>query len=130
MVGTNSPFDRSGWVAGSALPSSKVWSHRAGDAAKQGFLHRVSIVVPVYRGATTLPDLMREIEALTKNSLTPRGHDFIVFEVLLVYDHGPDSSAEVMRSLERQYDFVRTLWLSRNYGGRRCHPGGHRLDGR
>jgi undecaprenyl-phosphate 4-deoxy-4-formamido-L-arabinose transferase len=36
--------------------------------------------------------------------------------VLLVFDHGPDNSAQVIRELNEQYEFVRPIWLSRNFG--------------
>ena len=37
-------------------------------------------------------------------------------EVLLVNDCGPDGSAAVMSTLGERHDFVRTVWLSRNFG--------------
>ena len=40
----------------------------------------------------------------------------VVEEVLLVFDHGPDKSAEVIRALADKYSFVRPVWLSRNFG--------------
>ena len=78
--------------------------------------HSVSVVVPVYQGEKTLPALMREIEALATPRLTPGGHSFAVTEVLLVHDNGPDDSASVLRRLEGEYDFVRAIWLSKNFG--------------
>lgn len=47
---------------------------------------------------------------------TPAGHQIRVTEVLLAYDHGPDDSAETIRQLARQYEFVHAIWLSRNFG--------------
>src|SRR5262249_6701506 len=44
-------------------------------------LHRVSIVVPVYRGEKTLGPLLEEIVPLTQVRRTPRGHLFQVAEV-------------------------------------------------
>ena len=77
---------------------------------------RVSIVIPVYRGASSLPGLLDEIVALSQSSSTPRGAPFVVSEVLLVHDCGPDRSDLVIERLAAQYDFVRAVWLSRNYG--------------
>jgi undecaprenyl-phosphate 4-deoxy-4-formamido-L-arabinose transferase len=79
-------------------------------------LHTVSVVIPVYQGARTLPALLKEIEPLTSPFRTPDGHSMRISEVLLSYDHGPDGSAEVIRELAGQYDFVRLIWLSRNFG--------------
>lgn len=78
--------------------------------------HEISIVVPVYRGAQTLPALIAEIEPLTRSLTTPAGLRARVGEVVLVHDHGPDESDVVMRQLAAQFPFVRPVWLSRNYG--------------
>lgn len=79
-------------------------------------VHSVSVVVPVYQGATTLPDLLMEIAPLVAGAQTPGTLNWRVSEVLLVHDHGPDDSAEVMRELAAEHDFVRLVWLSRNFG--------------
>jgi len=78
--------------------------------------HSISIVIPVYRGESTLDALLAEIEPLTKEFTTPGGHRAFVAETLLVYDNGKDNSPAVMRRLDQQYPFVRTVWLSRNFG--------------
>jgi len=78
--------------------------------------HRVSIVIPVYQGEHTLAPLLREIAPLTRATSTADGHTFQVTEVLLVNDKGPDRSDEVIRELAAAYDFIRPVWLSRNFG--------------
>jgi glycosyltransferase involved in cell wall biosynthesis len=78
--------------------------------------HRVSIVIPVYQGELTLAALVQEIAALTVPTPTADGHEFQVAELLLVNDHGPDRSDEVIRELTAKYDFIRPVWLSRNFG--------------
>lgn len=78
--------------------------------------HSISIVVPVYRGETTLAALLAEIEPLTAHFVTPGGHCAVVAEVLLVYDSGTDDSPRVMRELADRHPFVRNVWLSRNFG--------------
>ncbi|RYH22655.1 MAG: glycosyltransferase, partial [Alcaligenaceae bacterium] len=77
---------------------------------------QISLVVPVYAGERTLPALIAEIEELTQPRVTPNGHHFVVSEVLLVHDCGPDRSDVTIASLAQQYGFVRAVWLSRNYG--------------
>lgn len=74
------------------------------------------MVVPVYRGAGTLPRLMGELESLATPQLSADGHEFCVEEVLLVYDHGPDDSDTVIRELAHTHEFIRPVWLSRNFG--------------
>jgi hypothetical protein len=79
-------------------------------------LHRVSIVIPVYQGEHTLAALAQEISLLTVPTRTADGHEFQVIELLLVFDRGPDRSDEVVRALAEVHDFVRPIWLSRNFG--------------
>ena len=77
---------------------------------------QLSVVIPVYRGEETLHALMAEIEPLTHTQTTPGGREFVVEEVLLVWDRGPGNSDKVLRRLSQQYTWVRPLWLSRNFG--------------
>lgn len=79
-------------------------------------VHTVSVVVPVYRGATSLPTVLAELDRFSSPFPTPGGHEAVISEVLLVFDHGPDDSARVMRDLAARYDYVRPVWLSRNFG--------------
>ena len=79
-------------------------------------LHTLSIVIPVYRGAETLDGMIKEIAPLVEPFVTPAGHSARVAEVLLVHDCGPDDSDEVIRRLAATHDWVRPVWLSRNYG--------------
>ncbi|MFZ2178316.1 MAG: glycosyltransferase [Rhodococcus sp. (in: high G+C Gram-positive bacteria)] len=76
----------------------------------------MSIVVPVYQGERTLGSLVEEILPWTVRQMSPGGRPMVVEEVLLVFDHGPDKSAEVIRDLAAQHDFIRPIWLSRNFG--------------
>lgn len=78
--------------------------------------HRVSLVIPVYRGEKSLPTLIDEITPLTLVQMTPGGIRYVVCEVILVHDCGPDRSDKVLEALAAQYSFVRPVWLTRNYG--------------
>lgn len=78
--------------------------------------HTISVVIPIYRAATTLVALIEEIAPLRQLATTPDGHAARVEEVLLVHDCGPDASDEVIRDLVAAYEWVRPVWLSRNYG--------------
>ena len=81
-----------------------------------GTPHTVSIVIPVYRGETTLEPLAREIAPLQETTVSPEGNPFRVTEIIMVVDNGPDDSARVVRELASKGPAVRALWLSRNYG--------------
>lgn len=76
----------------------------------------LSVVIPVYRGAATLPALMDELSVLTVPRLTPGGTAFQVAEAILVWDHGPDASDQVIAELAERLPWVRAVWLSRNFG--------------
>ena len=90
---------------------TSVSPRRVGDGE-----HTVAVVVPVYHGETTLEALVEELERITTIQRSPLGHPFRVSEVVLVHDCGPDASDTVIRRLAGRYDFVRPVWLSRNFG--------------
>jgi polyisoprenyl-phosphate glycosyltransferase len=79
-------------------------------------LHSIALVVPVYQGERTLEALLEEVAPLTAPGTTPGGHRFVVTEVVLVHDRGPDRSDEVIRRLASTRPFVAPVWLSRNFG--------------
>lgn len=76
----------------------------------------VSVVIPVYRGETTLPALIDELARLHAGTETPEGRPFRVAEVVLVWDRGPGSSDTCIRDLAARHAWVRPVWLSRNFG--------------
>lgn len=76
----------------------------------------MSVVIPIYRGEETLPALLEEVEPLTHVQSSPDGREFVVEEVLLVWDRGPGNSDTTIRQAARRYPWVRPLWLSRNFG--------------
>lgn len=78
--------------------------------------HLVSVVIPVFKGELTLTSLVDEIVELTGTVISPGGVPWRIAEVLLVFDNGPDQSAKVIRDLAHSHDFVRAVWLSRNFG--------------
>ena len=79
-------------------------------------IRHISLVIPVYRGEKTLATLMQEVVSLTEKQTSPRGTAFLISEVLLVHDCGPDRSDQTIEALAKQYEFVRPVWLSRNFG--------------
>ena len=85
-------------------------------AQAQQTLNRLSIVVPVYRGETTLGSLVEEVAPLTGVQVSTQGHRYLVSELILVHDCGPDQSDRTIESLAVAHPFVRAVWLSRNYG--------------
>ena len=76
----------------------------------------VSIVIPVYSGEQTLPSLIKEISPFTVNQETPGGNQYIISEVILVYDNGQDNSDHTIQTLCGEFSFVRPVWLTKNFG--------------
>lgn len=76
----------------------------------------VSVVIPVYSGAVTLPSLVKELEEFRSTQPTSDGRQFRVDEVLLVWDRGIRGSEEVVRELASHDEWIRPVWLSRNFG--------------
>lgn len=79
-------------------------------------LHHISLVIPVYSGEKTLATLVQEVAPLSTEQLSVGGNPFLISEVLLVHDCGPDRSDKTIEALASQYDFIRPVWLSRNFG--------------
>ena len=80
------------------------------------YIATISVVVPVYQGEKTITKLVNELTDYIEPSVTGSGLKYVVSEVLLVHDFGPDNSAEVIKNLSDQYDWIRPVWLSRNFG--------------
>ena len=77
----------------------------------------ISIVIPVYRGEKSLPRLVEELVAFTQSArLTTGGLPYLVHEVVLVHDCGPDRSDLVIEDLAQKHAFIKPIWLTRNYG--------------
>ena len=82
----------------------------------QQIQHTVSIVIPVYLGSQTLRPLIEEIQPFITPCRSPRGIEFLVTEVVLVNDCGPDKSENVIRELSQRFDWIKPVWLSKNFG--------------
>ena len=48
--------------------------------------------------------------------MTPDGKPYVISEVILVHDCGPDRSDLVIEALHEKYPFVHLVWLSKNFG--------------
>lgn len=72
-------------------------------------LSSLSVVIPVYRSSSSLPELISVLAAVLPRVAQK-------FELLLVDDSSPDDSWQVIESLAAQHTWVRGLRLMRNYG--------------
>lgn len=69
----------------------------------------VSVVVPLYNEAESLPELVAWIDRVAKqNSLS--------YEVIMIDDGSTDDSWKVVEQLKAQYDTLRAISFRRNYG--------------
>lgn len=69
----------------------------------------LSVIVPVYNSAETLPELAGRLESV----LRALGREF---ELLLVNDGSADQSWNVVCDLARRHSWIRGICLMRNYG--------------
>jgi undecaprenyl-phosphate 4-deoxy-4-formamido-L-arabinose transferase len=69
----------------------------------------LSVVIPVYRSETILPELVRRLDAVLP-AIADR------FELILVNDCSPDRSWNVISDLTERYSWIRAINLMRNYG--------------
>ncbi len=69
----------------------------------------ISVVVPVYRSETILPELVRRLQQVLDGISSSH-------ELILVNDCSPDGSWDVIRQLQRQSASIRGINLMRNYG--------------
>ena len=74
------------------------------------------MVIPVYRGERTLEALINEMAPMTLGCVSAGGNRFLVAELILVHDCGPDGSDRIIEQLAATHSFVRAVWLSRNFG--------------
>ncbi len=70
----------------------------------------VSIIVPVYGNAASLPDLIGEFQKLAARNLADD------FEFVFVDDGSPDHSFDVLKAQAAQENRIRIVKLSRNFG--------------
>ncbi|WP_228783938.1 glycosyltransferase [Nocardia cyriacigeorgica] len=99
-----------------STPDTAASARESDSANGRAAARSVSVVVPVYRGEHTIAALVRELDLLSRPTLTPDGITFVVDDIVLVHDHGPDRSDVVLEQLRRDYPQVRVVWLSRNFG--------------
>lgn len=75
----------------------------------------VSTVTPVYRGDRTLDEMAARLDAVRRR-WRDDGWPFELVESIFVDDASVDESSAALERLEAEYDFVRVVTLSRNFG--------------
>jgi glycosyltransferase involved in cell wall biosynthesis len=73
-------------------------------------MSRISVVVPVYHNAASLPDLLARLQALASR------HTGDLFEFVCVDDGSRDDSFAVLKRLQAAEPRLRVVKLSRNFG--------------
>ncbi len=97
MLGSRANGPRSG--------SSSGFGRRYGESQ----VSSLSVVVPVYNGSGSLPDLVRRLEAVLPTLAS-------TYELILVNDASLDDSWTTIERLARDRPWVRGIDLARNYG--------------
>ncbi|HEY0216244.1 MAG TPA: glycosyltransferase family 2 protein [Cellulomonas sp.] len=78
---------------------------------------QISVVIPCYRSEHTLGPVVEDLLAELDDPTRPGGAAVRDFEIVLVVDGSPDSTARVARDLaDARPDRVRSVELRRNYG--------------
>lgn len=75
---------------------------------------KLSVVVPCYRSAASLPILIERLEGVV-TGLTTMGR-ITDYEIIFVVDGSPDNTAEVARGLQNDYSNLSVIELTRNFG--------------
>lgn len=76
----------------------------------------ISIVIPLYKGERSILALVGEISRYFGPMRSAEGRTFVVSEVLLVHDCGPDRSDLKIRQLAEQHPQIKPIWLTKNFG--------------
>ena len=79
-------------------------------------IHSISVVIPVYSGSSTLRQVVGELSSFYLESISPKGNQFKICEVILVDDCGQDDSARVISELAASDSHIMPIWLMRNFG--------------
>lgn len=69
----------------------------------------ISVVIPAYNSALSLPDLLQRVSSVLQSLGTPS-------EIILVNDGSRDKTWDVVKGLAGQYPSMRAMNLMRNYG--------------
>ena len=80
------------------------------QACRQPDVAFVSIVVPVYHNAASLPELLCRFQRLAGGNGTDR------FEFVFIDDGSRDASFDVLQALQQSDERVRVIKLARNFG--------------
>ena len=76
----------------------------------------ISIVVPVYQGNLTLKTLVSQISRVRDELKSRPDNAYSIDEVILVDDYSQDGSSSLINELSSQHEWIKPIWLSRNYG--------------
>jgi len=75
----------------------------------------ISTVTPVYHGADTLKELVQELDVY-RIQLIETNSPMRLIESIFVDDGSTDGSSDVLDKLSKEFDWVRVITLSRNFG--------------
>ena len=85
-----------------------IKSYQQSPGARVNEKPDVSVIVPVYNGEQTLPELVERLQVVLSDCCRQ-------FELVLVNDGSPDGSWTTICRLAKEYAWVRGINLARNY---------------
>jgi glycosyltransferase involved in cell wall biosynthesis len=112
MEAMNGETDGSAAADGRVLERGSMSSGLLNDRSssdQERFSSGISVIVPVYRSETLLPELIQRLGNVL-GALSPN------YELILVNDCSPDRSWEVICQLQQERAWIRGINLMRNYG--------------
>lgn len=69
----------------------------------------ISVVIPVYNSEESLLQLCERLNSVLKKNLKE-------YEIILVNDDSKDSSGDIINQLDKKYEWVKGVYLLKNYG--------------
>lgn len=82
---------------------------------------KISIVIPCYRSAETLPYVLEEIELEFKKQ------GAVDYELILVSDASPDCVYNVIQKYAKMYPYIKGVEMARNFGQHAALMAGYRV---
>ena len=82
--------------------------------------YSISIVVPIFNEKDNVKNLVAEIEGVFKNSPS-------TVELILVDDGSTDGTREILKEISAEYDWIKVIIFTRNYGQTAAMSAGFKL---
>ena len=79
-------------------------------------IQTIDVVIPVFNGRESLEGVISNLQRFLGDSISPGGIKFAIREIIFVFDCGNDGSELLLRELAKRHNYIRVIWLTRNFG--------------